>query len=60
MNEKLEEYIKELSPELQEKARQCKTMKELNEFIADNGLEIPDELLDTVAGGGILPKYYKE
>ena len=51
MNEKFEEYIKDLSPELQEKARQCKTKEDLNEFLADNDLELPDEALELVSGG---------
>ena len=47
----LEEYIKDLSPELQEKARACKTKEELNAFIAENDLELPSEVLESVAGG---------
>ena len=46
-----EEYIKDLSPELQEKARQCKTKDELMQLAAENGLEIPEEALEGVAGG---------
>ena len=51
MNEKIEQYIKGLPPELQEKARQCETMEELNDFIAENDIEIPEEALEQVAGG---------
>ena len=51
MNKDLEKYIGELSPESQEKARQCKTKEELNRFIADNDLEIPEDALEAVAGG---------
>ena len=51
MNEKLEKYIKDLSPELQEKARQCKTKEELNAFITENNLELPEEALELVSGG---------
>ena len=47
----LEEYIKGLSPELQEKARACKTKEELNAFIAENDLELPEEALELVSGG---------
>ena len=47
----LEEYIKDLSPELQEKARACKTKDELLELAAENGLEIPEDALEAVAGG---------
>ena len=52
MNEKFEKYIKDLSPELQEKARQCKTKEDLDAFIAENELELPEEALELVAGGG--------
>ena len=51
MNEKFEEYIKDLSPELQEKARQCKTKQELLELAADEDMEIPMDVLEDVAGG---------
>ncbi|MBR1752635.1 MAG: hypothetical protein IJ740_17485 [Ruminococcus sp.] len=51
MNKDLEKYIGELSPELQEKARACKTKEELNQFIADNDLELPEEALELVSGG---------
>ena len=51
MNENFEKYIKDLSPEMQEKARQCKTTEELNAFLADNDLELPEDALELVAGG---------
>ena len=47
----LEEYIKDLSPELQEKARACKTNNELLELAADEDMEIPMDALEGVAGG---------
>ena len=47
----LEEYIKDLSPELQEKARQCKTKDELMQLAAEEDVEIPMEALEGVAGG---------
>ncbi|WP_028510516.1 Nif11-like leader peptide family natural product precursor [Ruminococcus sp. NK3A76] len=47
----LEEYIKDLSPELQEKARQCKTKDELIQLAAEEDVEIPMEALEGVAGG---------
>ena len=56
MNEIFEEYIKDLSPELQEKARQCKTKEELNAFIAENELELPEDALESVAGGCLTIK----
>ena len=54
MNENIEKYIEGLSPELQEKARACKTKEELNAFIAENDLELPEEALEMVSGGGCL------
>ena len=51
MNENFEKYIEGLSPELQEKARACKTKEELNAFIAENDLELPEEALELVSGG---------
>ena len=50
-NEHFERYIGELSPELQEKARQCKNMQELNALIAENDVELSDDALEAVAGG---------
>ena len=51
MNENFEKYLKDLDPELQEKARECKTKEELNAFIAENDLELPEDALELVAGG---------
>ena len=49
--EELEKYIGELSPELQEKARQCKDMGELNALLAENDVELSEDALEAVAGG---------
>ena len=49
-NENLEKYIGELSPELQEKARQCKDMKELNAMLAENDVELSEDALSAVCG----------
>ena len=51
MNEKFSEYLKDLPPELQEKAKDIKTQEELLEFLSDNDVEIPEDALDAVAGG---------
>ena len=51
MNEKLENYIKDLSPELQEKARACNSLEELTQLAAENDLELPEEALELVSGG---------
>ena len=51
MNEKYKDYLKDLSPELQEKAKDIKTQEELLEFLSDNDIEIPEDALDAVSGG---------
>ena len=50
-NENFEKYIGELSPEMQEKARQCKDMAELNALLAENDVELSEDALEAVAGG---------
>ena len=47
----LEDYIKNLDPELQEKARACGSVKELVELARENKVPMPDEALAAVAGG---------
>ena len=60
MKQELEKYIGELSPELQEKARQCKTMEELQTMLAENDVELSEDALEAVAGGcGTKPKCKK-
>ena len=51
MNEKYKDYLKDLSPELQEKAKDIKTQEELLEFLSDNDVELPEDVLDAVSGG---------
>lgn len=55
MEEKMKKALKEifdkLTDEQKEKAKACKTMDELMEFIGKEGIELPDDLLDNVAGG---------
>ena len=50
-NINIEEYIKDLSPELQEKARACKDAGELMELAGKNKIPLPDEALEAAAGG---------
>ena len=58
--EELEKYIGELSPEMQEKARQCKDINELNALLAENDVELSEDALQAVAGGcGSKPKCEK-
>ena len=51
MNEKFSEYLKNLPPELQEKARDINTQEELLEFLSDNDVELPEDALEAVSGG---------
>ena len=51
MNEKFSEYLKDLPPELQEKAKDLKTQEELLEFLSDNDVELPEDALEAVSGG---------
>ena len=47
----IENYIKDLPPELQEKARACGSVEELLALAKDAKIPIPDEALAAVAGG---------
>lgn len=50
-NINIEEYIKDLSPELQEKAKACTSIEELLKLARENKVPLPDEALEIVAGG---------
>ncbi len=47
----IEKYLKDLSPEQQEKAKACKNKDELIKLAAEEDIEIPMEALESVAGG---------
>ena len=47
----LEDYIKDLAPELQEKARACGNVEELLALAKDANVPLPDEALAAIAGG---------
>ena len=55
MDEKMNEIFKEiyasLSDEQKEKAKTCKTAEEWMAFAGKEGIELPDEVLENVAGG---------
>ena len=51
MNEKMKAFYDSLTDEQKEKAKACKTVDELNELAGKEGIELPDEILDSVAGG---------
>ena len=54
---KRSEYLKNVSDSLtdeqKEKAKACKTVEELTEMLTEAGVELSDELLEAVAGGGM-------
>ena len=47
----IESYIKDLSPELQEKAHACGSVEELLALAKEAKIPVPDEALVAVAGG---------
>lgn len=51
MNEKMKAFYDSLTDEQKVKAKACKTVDELNEFAGKEGIELPDAILDSVAGG---------
>ena len=57
-NEKLNELLvnvwDSLTDEQKEKAKNCKTADELLKLAGEEGVELPDELLDAAAGGALV------
>ena len=51
MSEKFSEYLKDLPPKLQEKAKDIKTREELTAFLSENDIELPEDALGAVSGG---------
>ena len=47
----IQQLFNDLSPEMQERARACRTKEELLQLAADEDIEIPMEALESVAGG---------
>ena len=45
--------LDELTPELKEQAKQCTTREERLSFIRDNKIELTEEQLNIINGGGI-------
>ena len=43
--------FEELSPEQIERAKKCETLEERMAFIADEGIELTDEQMDSIAAG---------
>ena len=55
LNKALEELMGSLTDEQKEKARTCETRKELLELIDGWGVELPEAVLDEIAGGYPIP-----
>ena len=49
--------IGDLSPEIQEKAKACKTLEEFAALVKAEGLNMTDESLDAVSGGVCCPTH---
>ena len=47
----IENYIKELAPDQQEKASACDSVEELLALAKDAKVPVPDEALEAIAGG---------
>lgn len=45
----------ELSPEIQEKAKACKTREEIEALSKEEGFEVSNELLESMSGGIACP-----
>ena len=56
LNEALKGLWDSLTDEQKEKAKACKNMDELTKLAGKEGVELPDELLDDVAGGVIVKR----
>ena len=54
LNKALKDLWDSLTDEQKEKAKACKSMDELTALAGRMGVELPDELLDQVAGGSIF------
>ncbi len=56
LNKALEGLWESLTDEQKEKAKACKSMDELTALAGQMGVELPDELLDSVAGGVVVER----
>ncbi len=54
INELLKDIYDSLTDEQKEKAKKCKTTDELLKLAAEEGVELPDEVLDAAAGGVVV------
>ena len=54
VNETLKKIYDSLTDEQKEKIKACKTDEEVIKFAGEEGIELPDEILDNVAGGVVV------
>ncbi len=54
VNALLEKISERLSDSQKEKAKKCNTIQELTEFMAKEGIELSDEIMEQIAGGSPL------
>ena len=54
--EKFDKFCAELTDEQKEKLQNCNSLDEFLGCLGKEGIEIPDELLDGVAGGAVAPE----
>ncbi len=51
MTKNIERYIASLQPAMQDRMRSCSSTEEIMRLARTEGLELPDEALDTIYGG---------
>lgn len=57
MREQMAEILEGLTDEQKEKVRACKDLNELPALLGEMGIALPDELLDSVAGGVSMDEF---
>ena len=51
MKKLMDTVYENMTDEQKEKAKACETSEELMEYVGKEGIELPDDLVDAVAGG---------
>ena len=57
MNDGMKKWLDSQSVGFKEKAAKCKTKEEFLALAGNEGIQLPDEILDGVAGGGDIYLY---
>ena len=50
----LEEFSKQLTDDQKAKIKQCKNLNDFMKVVGDEGIALPDELLEHVSGGDLI------